>query len=125
VSIPTLIQSYRTEAAVSPYSIVAFSEAATTSLISHGAAATDPLVGTTGKLGAAAGELADVYRGGLGEVTLGGTVAAGDPLTSNAAAKAIKATVAGSRIIGFADAPGVANDVIPYFAAPGVLAVGA
>lgn len=117
--IPLLIKSLRAEADVLPYRIVAFSEVATNSMVSLAAAASDPLAGTTGKLGAKAGDLVDVVVIGEGEVQLGGTVTAGAPLTSNAAGKAIVATVAGQRIIGFAGAPGVADDIIPYTAAPG------
>ncbi len=117
--IPLLIKSFRAAAVILPCRIVAFSEASTSSMVSTAAAASDPLAGTTGKLGATAGNLADILVIGEGEVQLGGVVAAGTPLTSNAVGKAVVATVAGQRIIGFAGAPGVADDIIPYIAAPG------
>jgi hypothetical protein len=121
-----LVLSYEASAAIGAYLIVAFSDAANSSKVAGATSATAPLVGTTGQVGAsAAGQMVDVERTNVPRVTLGGTVAAGDPLTSNNASKAIKATVAGQRVIGFAEQPGVANDIINYAAAPGVLAVGA
>lgn len=123
--IPTFIRSYELSAAVAPYRIVKFSDPANGSKVATAAAATDPLIGTSDKMGGAIGDMADVVRSGLGGVQLGAAVAAGKPLTSDADGKAIEATVAGQRIIGFSDQPGVADDIIDYFCAPGVLAVGA
>lgn len=117
-----LILSYEASAVIGAYLIAAFSDAANNSKVGPAAAATDKLAGTTGQVGAsAAGAIVDLSKGGVPRVTLGGTVAAGDPLTANAAAKAVKATVLGQRIIGFAESPGVANDVITYTAAHGTL----
>jgi hypothetical protein len=64
--------------------------------------------------------MVDVFRGGLNPVTLGGTVNAGDWLTSDANGKAIATTTVGHQVIGRAERPGVANDIINYFAGPGV-----
>jgi hypothetical protein len=120
--IRVLTKSYEFSAAVAAYLIVAFSDAANSSKVGPATTATQPLVGTTGKVGvSAAGAIGDVERLGVPLVTLGAGVSAGDPLTANASSKAIKATVLGQRIIGFAEAPGVLNDVIPYLAAPGTL----
>ena len=122
MSIPTFIRSYRAAGAIGAHLIVAFADAANDATVTVAADNLDPLVGTTGKIGAsAAGEMADITRGGLGSVTLGGTVKAGDALTSDANAKAIATTTAGDRIIGYADEPDVADDIIDYFAAPGVI----
>lgn len=123
--IPTLIRSRELSAAVLPFRIVKFSDAAASTKVATAAAATDPLAGTTGKLGGETGDMSDITLAGIGGVQLGGTVAAGDPLTSNADGKAIKATVAGQRIIGSAEQPGVAGDIIDYLCAPAALAVGA
>ncbi len=124
MSIPKLVRSFEASAAIAAFRIVRFSDAANSARVAAGAAATQPLIGTTGKLGAdAAGDMVDVNLGGLGDVQLGGTVTAGAPLTRDANGKAIVATVAGQRIIGFAHAPGVLDDVIPYLCAPGVMAV--
>lgn len=85
---------------------------------------TDPLIGAVDSLGVAEGDLADFNFGGVSEVKLGGTVAAGDPLTANADAEAIEATPDAStqvRIIGFALGAGVDGDIIQYAIAPGCL----
>lgn len=121
--IPKLIRSYELSAAVGANLIVAFSDAANSRKVAGAASATAAIIGTTDRLGGDTGDMADITLSGLGDVKLGGTVAAGDPLTSDANSKAIKATVDGQRIVGFADAPGVLNDVIPYLCAPGVLSV--
>lgn len=121
MSIPIFIRAYEVSAAVLPYRIIKFSDTAASSKVATAAAATDPLVGTTGKLGASAiGGMADLTRAGIGSVQLGGVVTAGAKLTSDANGKAIATVTAGHRIIGFAEGPGVADDIIDYFAAPGV-----
>ena len=122
MSIPTFIRSYRAAAAIGAHLIVAFADAANDATVTVAADNLDPLLGTTGKIGVSnPGDMVDVTRGGLGSVTLGGAVDAGDALTSDANGKAVATTTAGDRIIGFADEPGVANDIIDYFAAPGVI----
>lgn len=85
------------------------------------AAATDKLLGTSDSLDHATGDLVDVAIGPVPLVRLGGTVAAGDALTSDANGKAIATTTTGDRIIGFAEIAGVADDIITYLRAPGVL----
>jgi surface antigen len=120
MSIPGFIRSYEASAAVGSFLIVRFSDAANSSKVGPASAASQALVGTTGKVGAsAAGVMVDVVRSGLGGVTLGGSVQAGDWLTSNADGKAIATTTAGDNVIGRAEQPGVAGDIIDYFAAPG------
>lgn len=87
-------------------------------------AATDALMGTSGQLPAAAGERIDIDLGGMPEVELGGTVAAGDPITCDANGKGIKAEPeagANVRYIGFADTAGTNGAVITYLHAPGVM----
>lgn len=123
MSIPMFTRSYRAAAAIAAYRIVRFFDAANSSAVNIGSAATQPLIGTTGKVGAsAAGEMVDVERAGLNPVQLGGVVAAGDWLTSDANGKAIKTTTPGDQVIGRAEQPGVADDIIDYFAAPGIYA---
>ena len=75
------------------------------------AAATDALMGVTEGIAPDAGERVDIVKSGLADIEYGGAVAKGDPLTSDANGKAIKATVAGSRLIGFAEVAGVAGDI--------------
>lgn len=88
------------------------------------AAATDLLIGTADSLDKATGEMVDMDVRPVAEVCLGGNVTRGQPITANAAAKGVAAApAAGSnvRIIGFALKSGVADDVIPYLRAPGVV----
>lgn len=119
---PLLTKSFRaTAAAIAGYLII---KANAGGLVSVAAAGTDPLLGTSGSLGAPANGIADVVQVGWDEVRVGGDVTFGDPLTANAAGKAVKAVpVAGSviRIIGYAMSDGADGDIIPYQVAPGVL----
>lgn len=86
------------------------------------AAATDLLLGTSAtKEDCAIGGVLNLALGPLPQVRLGGTLLAGEPITSDANAKGIKATATGHRYIGFAEVGGVADDVITYIRAPGVL----
>lgn len=120
--IPLLTQSYRTAAAVAGYLIVAHGATARSAVLAT--SATDPLIGAVGELGSFDGGMADVVKTGVSSVRLGGSVANGDPLTANAAGKAVKAVKSAGvnvRIIGFAESPGEADDVIDYFVAPGFL----
>lgn len=84
-------------------------------------AATDKLLGTSDELDHAIGEIVDVAAIPVARVRLGGTVGAGDALTSDANGKAIATTTTGNRTIGFAETAGVADQVITYIWAPGVL----
>jgi hypothetical protein len=120
--IQKLVRSYEASVAIGAYLIVKFTDTANSSKIGPATAATDPLVAATGQIGADVGDMCDVDRLGIGKVRLGGAVAAGDPITANAASKGVKATVLGQRIIGYAEEPGVADDIIDYFIAPGVMA---
>lgn len=89
-----------------------------------GAAATDLLIGTADGLDKASGEIVDLDLRPIAEVRLGGNVTRGQPITSNAAGKGVVAAPAAGanvRIIGFAMRSGVAEDVIPYLRAPGVM----
>lgn len=85
------------------------------------AAATDKLLGTSDELAHLTGEQVDLAVGSVPFVVLGGTVAQGDALTSDANGAAIATTTTGNRIIGFAEVAGVAGDEIPYLRALGVL----
>jgi Uncharacterized conserved protein (DUF2190) len=107
------------EATVERYRIVKAGTAAGSCI--KAAAATDKLLGTSDELDHAAGELVDMAVGPVPKVKLGGTVAAGDALTSDANGKAIATTTTGNRIIGFAEAAGVLDDEIPYLRSLGVV----
>lgn len=110
-------------AAVLPFRIV--KHGAADAFAIQGAAATDAIFGVSDSLGqTTANEPLDVIRGGIAEVIYGGTVTRGQPLTSDASGRAVAATVAGSRIIGFAEVSGVVGDRGSVFISPGTLAVG-
>jgi len=117
-----LVKSYTaTAVAIDPFLIVA---ATALDKVMAAVAATDLLRGTAGSMGAPADGLVDVDMVGVSKVKLGGTVANGEPITSDGASKGIKALPANStqvRIIGFALQAGVAGDLIDYHVAPGCL----
>lgn len=115
-----LVTSFEAATAVSPFTIAAFVDAANNSKVGPATGPTAKLVGTIGQVGASAGQMADVERTQIPRVRLGGPVGAGDQLTSDANARAVKVTAAGQRVIGTAEQPGVADDIINYFAAPSV-----
>lgn len=49
--------------------------------------------------------------GNIADVIYGGTVARGDPLTADASGRAITATTAGQRCVGFAEISGAVGDI--------------
>ena len=104
---PGIYKNFEAEGEIGPYVIVTHGTA--DYAVKAATGATVALVGT----------------GGIPEVALGGTVAAGDPLTSDASGKAVKATAAGNRILGFALVSGASGDIIPYQYSLGTLAVAA
>lgn len=109
-----LIKTFRAAGAIAPRRIVTFG-AADNAVVQADAAA-DALLGVTQELGAAPGEPVDVALSDIGEVTLGGNVARGDKLTSDAQGRAITAASGAGvviRTIGTALASGVAGDVAP------------
>lgn len=122
--IPFFTRAYEADTDIEGYRIVSFSDAASSKKVSHSAAGTDAHIGVSDAMGADAGGMCDVHRGGLVSVQLGGAVNAGDLLTADADGKAVAAAAVASttiRIIGYADEPGVADDIIDAFLAPGIL----
>ena len=111
-------RSYQAQAAVEGNRIVDHGTVDGTAIKATGP--TDKLLGAADALDKAVGEFVDLNTSPLGDVRLGGTVARGDALTSDANGKAVVTTTAGHRIIGFADASGVVDDVIPFLRANGV-----
>lgn len=86
--------------------------------------ATKFIVGVSSEIATAVDERASVHmNGNIADIDYGGTIARGDPLTSDAAGKAIKATVAGQHIGGWAEVSGVSGDVGSCVVAPGKLAL--
>lgn len=76
------------------------------------------IIGVTTAIGCDAGDHVDVIRGQLALVTYGGTVKAGQPLTSDAQGRAIHAGD-GSCYLGFAECDGEENDTGSVWIAPG------
>lgn len=121
---PTFTKAYEASAAIAGYRIVAFSDAASSAKIATAASETAPALGVSDAMGAPEGGMCDVHRAGLAPVQLGGTVTAGAPLMADEDGLAIVATAAASsthRVIGYADAPGVAGDIISVWLAAGLL----
>lgn len=88
------------------------------------AAATDAIMGVSVELPAAQGERLDVAMGDIPDITYGGNVTRGDPLTSDAQGRAITAVKTANtlvRIGGFALVSAVAGDIGPMRFAPGLL----
>ena len=122
--IPTFIRAYVAAAAVDGYELVKFADPGNDATVTVADGNTDPIVGVADAMGADAGGMLDVHRGGLVSVKLAGGVNAGDPVTSNGFGKGIKAVPAAATTVhylGFADQPGVSGDIIDVFVAPGVL----
>lgn len=111
-------------AAILPFRIVMHGGADARATTANGLSAA--MFGVSDSLGASgADDPCDVIRLGIAEVIYGGTVTRGDPLTSDSQGRAVVATQADSRIIGFAEVSGVVGDrgsvwVSPgYFSGPG------
>jgi hypothetical protein len=107
-----LDKEYVAEAAILAFRIV--KPGSTDDFVSTGAAATDKVIGVVEGVAPALGERCAVVVAGLADVTFGGTVARGDPLTCDASGRAVVAApAAGSnvRLIGFARVSGVVGDV--------------
>ncbi len=122
--IPTFIRSYEAAADVEGNRFVKPAAPSTNKTVTTAAAATDTITGVSDRLGASTGNMLDVHKGGLVAIQLGGTVTAGAPLTSDANGKAVAAAAASGstvRVAGYADEPGVADDIILMEWAPGLL----
>jgi hypothetical protein len=124
--IPTFTRAYEASADVTPYRIARFSDVAASQRVANATLNTQPMIGVFDKLAGpgTSGTMVDVHRGGLVSVELGGTVTAGQELTSDAQGRAIAAVAAAAtrvRIIGFADQPGVVGDIIDAWIEPSLL----
>lgn len=117
---PLLLKAYVAEAAIAAARIVKFGAA--DGQVLQAAAVGDKLIGVSNEIGPAINERCDVIRAGIADVQLGGAVARGDPITSDANGKGVAAAPAAgvnNSIIGFAETSGVLDDVIPVLIAPG------
>jgi hypothetical protein len=107
---PLLDKTYTAGGTINPYRFVKFGGADTTLL--QAAAASDALLGVSGQVGAASGEVLDVTLIGIGEVMAGDNITRGNMLTSDANGKAVVASD-GNVIAGKALMSAVAGDIIP------------
>lgn len=118
------IKSYRATAAIPKHRLVR-AGASADATITQATAASDPIMGVHGSLAAETGQVTDVVCGGYATVEYGGTVTRGAPLTSDASGRAIVATTAGQRLVGFAVMAGVVGDLGTVHVQLGVMAVAA
>ena len=116
----TMRRNYLAAAAIAAFRIV--KHGAADGEVVQGTAATDALMGVNDSVAPEAGERVDIVKSGLADVEYGGAVTRGQPLTSDSVGRAVAASVAGSRIIGFAEVSGVLGDIGLVDIAPGTLA---
>lgn len=117
-----LIKNFRAGVAIAAYRIVKFG--ASDVEVLPAAAPADAIIGVTSEIAADAGQRCDVMMSDIADVRLGGAVTRGDPLTSDATARAVLAAPAAGakmRIVGFAMASGVADDIAPVRIVPGLI----
>ena len=108
---------------IAPYRIIALGA---DRLAAQASAAAEALIGTSDELGKQSSGMIDVAMSDIPEVESGAAIAVGDPLTADAEGRAVPATAAGQRIIGFAFAAASGEgEIIDYIYAPGLMAVGA
>jgi hypothetical protein len=116
-----LNKNYTGEGVIPPYRIVKFGAAEGGVLVA--AAAADKMIGVNSRLAfAVVGDRGDIVRAGIAEVEYGGTVAAGDLLTSDSTGRAIVATAGAGvnvRFIGVAEVAGVVGDIGSLMIEPG------
>ena len=113
MSNPVLTKNYTAESQAMPYRLV--SHGASDGGVVHSSAGDASVGCVVQDLGAAAGGRVDVVLMGIGEVKLGGTVAAGGPLAAGADGVAVAATAAGTAVVGWSEESGVEGDIVRYF----------
>ena len=90
--------------------------------VSVASAATDKQIGISQNISAVAEDPVEVaLAGGGAKAKLGGTVAAGDFLTSDAAGKLVVTTTNADHYVAQALEAGVLNDVIAVMVGPGII----
>lgn len=117
------VKNYIAGADVAARRIVKFSADRT---VVQSTAETDASIGISTEVAAVSGGRCDVVRDGITELELGGTVARGTPVTSDASGKgvAISTTNVGGltkTMIGFAEISGVTGDIIEVKLAPSLI----
>lgn len=116
----TLYKSCEVSGDLAPYRIVSHAAAYT---VKQANSPTAPLLGTTDELGKQSNGRADIALSDLPEVEAGTALSVGAALTTDAQGRAIPASTAGQRIIGFAMESAATGDVFTYQYAPGFYAV--
>lgn len=111
------IKSFKADADIARHRIVRHGAADNSVAAANGLSAA--MFGVADSLGGKAGKVMDVVCAGFATVEYGGTVSRGDPLTSDATGRAVTATQADSRIVGFATKAGVVGDLGTVNIAPG------
>lgn len=117
-----LTKSYTAEGAISANRIVKVGAADYGVL--QAAAVSDKLLGISTEIDAASGERIDVVHEGIADLKLGGTVARGDFLTTDASGQGVTAAPAAgtnNQIVGKALISGASGDIIPVLVAPSML----
>ena len=118
---PMLIVNHVAEEAIAQYELVAFGSARGRIVKADGANAA---FGVSCQPGTSAiGDRVDVVEAGIVEVRFGGEVAAGGPVTANAAGHAVAADTA-ARVIGYARHAAVDGEIGEITLAPAAVAVG-
>jgi hypothetical protein len=107
---PLLDKTFTAGGTINPYRLCKFGGSDTA--IVQAAAATDAIIGVSGQIGAASGEVLDITLIGVGEVQAGGSITRGNQITSDANGKAVVASD-GNVIIGKALASASAGDILP------------
>lgn len=116
-----LTKTYLAGAAVNPYRFIKMGAADET--VVQAAAVSDPIIGASDSLGAAAtNDRVDVIHTGIVSVKAGGTITRGNPVTSDASGQAVAAAPsagANNYIGGLALASAVSGDLFPVLLSPG------
>jgi hypothetical protein len=110
---PDLAKTYNAEAIINPYTIVKFG--ANDFGVTPAVASTDQMVGISTNLTVASGARVDVYHEDIAYLKLGGTVARGAYVTSDANGNGVAAAPGvgvNANVIGIARQSGVVGDVI-------------
>jgi len=115
-----LTKSHQAEGTINPFRIVRFGAADYGVLQASGP--TDLSIGVSTEVDSTTGERTDVIHSGIADLRLGGTVARGQLITSDAQGRGVAAAPAAganNRYIAVALISGVADDIIPVLLSPG------
>lgn len=117
--IPQLTRNYNAAAAIGANLIVKVG--ANDGEVLQAAASTDDLLGASTNIDSATGEPCDVIHGGIADIKLGGVVARGKYVTSDATGQGVQAAPAAganAQVVGKALVSGIAGDIIPVLLNP-------